>query len=546
MNDMKKLLMISVLCICTQSALFSQNNSDPYKMMRYQRYQSAIDIFKSNVQSNPVDSASNYWLGVAYIKKELNDTALQHFKKLVQTSPNILYKAGLAQALAANKKSTEAQNILATLIKPEQVHSQLVATAIGNAFAQNANLVKAETYYLQASNLQPTNIDNYILLGNNALKKGDGNAVYKYLTKAMTLDSNYVPTQFAFAKLYLNQKNPALYLPYLKKVLALDSMYTPAWYEMYRYAYYNDKANVKKYYAKYLDLSDKTEQQEYQLLVLDYNAKKYQNVIDRAKNILKDNESNVPVDLYKYLGFSYYKVNNLIDAYSYMIEYMEIQDSTKITNFDIYLTAQFAVRLQYKDAIAVNAIEHAFNTDTSSTNKKYYAGALVNHYITVKDKYNTTIWREKLLPFKGNNKVDMYKIGVAWFELDSLQRADSLFGQFVFLYPNEYKGIYMQAGIQAKLDSNMTTTTAAGYFEDFIDKVAGNTNAEYKPMLEQAYNYLGGFYLSKKDYGTALENYSKLLKLQPKSQSLKKTVADLKKYQNDIKDYNAQKYTPKK
>lgn len=475
---MKKLIMISVLCICAQLAVFSQKKSDPYKMMYYQRYQSAIDIFKSNVQSNPLDSVSNYWLGVAYIKKELNDSALQHFKKLVQIAPKTLYKAGLAQAFAANKKSNEAQNILALLVKPEEVRSELVATAIGNAYAQNANLARAETYFLQGANLQPNNIDNYLLLGSNALKKGDGNAVYKYLSKAIKLDSNYAPTLFAFAKLYLNQKNPTLYLPYLSKVLALDSMYTPAWYEMYRYAYYNDKANVKKYYAKYLELSDKTEQQEYQLLVLDYNAKKYQNVIEKAKVILKKNESNVPVEIYKYLAFSYYKANNLIDAYRYMIQYMDVQDSSKITSFDNYLTAQFAVRLQYKDDAALKIIEHAFNTDTSSTNKKYYAGAMVNHYITVKDKYHTTVWREKLLPYKGINKVDMYKIGVTWFELDSLQRADSLFAQFVYLYPEEYKGIYMQAGIHAKLDSNMTTAVAAGYFESFIEKVAGNTSAE--------------------------------------------------------------------
>ncbi len=527
---MRKLIIMCAIFLCTQSVLLSQNNQDAYKMMRYQRYQSAIDIYKGQIQHNPIDTSANYWLGIAYLKKELVNNALTHFKNMVVASPNVLYKAGLAQALAANKQKVEAQNILAMLLTPSKVTSQLVAIAIGNAFAQNANFATAKSYYLQATKLQPANCNNYLLLGNNALKMGNDTSANTYFTKALSLDTNYAPTHFAFAKMYINQKKAALYVPYLKKTLALDAMYTPAWYEMYRYAYYNDKQNVKKYYAKYLDLSDKTEQQEYQLLVLDYNAKKYQSVINRANEILKNDESNVPVDLYKYVGFSYYKLNNIIDAYSNMIEYMEVQDSTKITSFDTYLTAQFAVRLQYKDAAAVKAIITAFNTDTSKINKKYYAGAMVNYYITANDTYNTTIWREKLLPYKGINKADMYKIGYAWFQLDSLHRADSLFAQFVSLYPNAYKGIYMQASIQAKLDTSMATNNAANYFEDFIKKVGSTNTANYKPMLQHAYNYLGGFYLYKKNYGKALENYLKLLQLQPNNQPLKKTVADLKKY----------------
>ncbi|MBK7308674.1 MAG: hypothetical protein IPI88_17765 [Chitinophagaceae bacterium] len=44
----------------------------------------------------------------------------------------------------------------------------------------------------------------------------------------------------------------------------------------------------------------------------------------------------------------------------------------------------------------------------------------------------------------------------------------------------------------------MSAGLAVPYFESFIDSVHNSTKAEYKPMLEQSYNYLGGYYLKQK------------------------------------------------
>ncbi|MBK9486037.1 MAG: hypothetical protein IPO01_12790 [Chitinophagaceae bacterium] len=152
---------------------------------------------------------------------------------------------------------------------------------------------------------------------------------------------------FPWQNLYF-AKAVDLYLPYLKKTIAKDSLFTPAWYELYRYAYFNEKENMKKYYTRYLQLSDKSEKQEYQLLVINFNEKKYKTVIEKAKILLQEENSDVPVEIYKYLGFSYFQMNNLKEAYASVTQYLEVQDSAKLKRYDFYLAAQVASRIKEK------------------------------------------------------------------------------------------------------------------------------------------------------------------------------------------------------
>ncbi|MBL0202599.1 MAG: tetratricopeptide repeat protein [Chitinophagaceae bacterium] len=298
---------------------------------------------------------------------------------------------------------------------------------------------------------------------------------------------------------------------------------------------------MKKYYTRYLQLSDKSEKQEYQLLVINFNEKKYKTVIEKAKILLQEENSDVPVEIYKYLGFSYFQMNNLKEAYASVTQYLEVQDSAKLKRYDFYLAAQVASRIKEKDSLALSYIINEFNADTAAANRKFYAIALVNHFIKAKDGYNTALWSEKLLPYRGINKVDLYRIGVTWYNIDELDKADSILTDFLSRYPAEYKGIYMKAGILAKKDSAMSAGLAVPYFESFIDSVHNSTKAEYKPMLEQSYNYLGGYYLKQKDYDASLTNYSSLLKLQPANKEVKKAIADIKTYLQKVKTYEKNK-----
>ena len=536
-----KIILLTAVIFCN-AALHGQGIDDGLKMMKYQRYQSAIEIFKKLAAVNNDDDNAAYWLGIAKIRNKNTAEAITYYNQTGEKLKRPLLLGGLANAYAAAGKKNDALKTLSLFDKgAEAITEEDIAAAIGRVYTELKDFSKAETYYKRAAAINKTDPENYYLLGTNSFKKADGTAAYKYFNQAISMDSNYAPAYFSLAKIFISQKAIDLYLPYLKKTVAKDSLYTPAWFELYRYAYYNDKKNSKNYYTRYLQFSDKTEKQQYQLLVLDFNEKKYKSVIEKAKLLLQEEDSDVPVEIYKYLGFSYFQMNNLKQAYKSITQYIEVQDSAKLKRYDFYLVAQVAARIKEKDSIALSYIINEFNADTTSANRKYYAIALVNHYVRAKDDFNAALWSEKLLSYKGMNKVDLYRIGVTWYNINELDRADSVLTEFVKNYPAEYKGIYMKAGILAKKDSTMSEGLAVPWFENFIDSVGNTTKAEYKPMLEQSYSYLGGYHLKQKDYTGSLDNYSNLLKLQPYNKEVKNAITEIKNYLQKLKVYEKNK-----
>jgi tetratricopeptide (TPR) repeat protein len=537
---MKKIFFPITLFLFTIGAK-GQTLENGRAMLRYQRYQSAQDVFTALLKTDPNDSLALYWKGQALLQGKEIPKAVEHYKTALAGKHSYLLSAGLAQALAAGNNKTAAQVSLGPAPSlPERIDNAVVAMAVARTYTEMKDFAKAEKFSQRATALQPANAEALVQSGNIALRMGNGSLAYTFFKKAIKADSSYLPAYFSLAKIYISQKASDMYMPLLGKIISQDSMYAPAWYELYRHAYFNDKSNVKKYYTKFLDLSDKTDQQETQLLVMDYNEKKYANVIARSTKLFADEDVQVSAEIYRYVAFSYYKINKPDEAYTNMVRYMQTQDSVKLSSYDRYLAAQLAARRKNMDSTALGFVEDAYERDTTMANKKFYAMSIVNHYVTSGDKYAATVWREKLLPLKGINMVDMYRIGVAWYEFNELDKAEKLFIQFNNLYPEEFKGVYMQAGIKAKIDSNMLAGVAVPYFEDFVGKASLNMATEYKPMLEQSYNYLGAYYLNKKDYGKALEYYSLLLKQKPTSADLKKTVAGLKKYIKEMDEYNNQ------
>ncbi len=538
---MKKIFFLLLLFICVQS--FSQSLQDGIKQLQYQKFQSAVNTFETLIKQNANDSLAVFWLGETYIKNKDANKAYNLFIEQKSLKNAAFIKIGLAHANAALglRKEAELQLKNDGFDNASNVNSEMLCVAIGRAYVDIYKFEKAISFFTKAKQLNPSNPYNLIMLADVSIRNADGSAAYKYYTEAIKLDSNYAPAYFGLAKIYISQKNPSFYLPQLLKAVSKDSMFVPAWYELYKHAYYNDKSNAKKYYAKYLEVADKTQKQAYQLLVMDYNAKKYSNVITKAKELLADKESDVPVEFYKYVAYSYYVTKNNSEAYNNMLHYIDVQDSNKITNFDYYLTAQFAARLQKKDSIAIGILTQEFDRDTTTKNKLIYGNAILFYHTTKKDNVKSTIWKEKMLPLTKYNKVDMYNVGLSWYNIKEFGKADTIFQQFIAKYPKEFKGIYMIAGIKAQVDSTSQTGDAVTYFQQFVDSAKNNTTADYKPMLEQSYNYLGAYYLSRKEYAKALSYYNVLIKYQPSSKSLKSTINDLKKYLRDMEKYNKSK-----
>ncbi len=537
---MIKLIIITIAALAMNITAQAQDYKKGIALMQYQRYNSAAENFSALLQQKPDDGAAVYWLSEAFIKNKEPEKAEAMLNKQSATlKAQDIAQVTAARIMIAKDKKAEAGVILGRKMFTDTaaVKDLMLAIALGRTYTADGKFNLAESFLLRAHSLQPFDPYVPVLLGQNGYAKADGNATFKYFTQALNVQADYPAANFGLGRLFKAQKNPETYLPYFNKAVATDSLFAPAWYELYRYAYYNDKAKTNYFYNKYLETADKTEKQEFQLLVVDYNNKKYEKVIATGVAMLADNEANPPVELYKYLAYSYYVKKNNAAAYSNMLQYMDVQDSAKVKDFDRYLLAQFAARVVQKDSVAIKIIGKEYDRDTTSKNRYYYVVKLYNHYVDAKDPYNINVWKQALLPFKNYSRADMYKVGANWYDLNEFQKADAVFTDFVSRYPSAYEGIYMQGAVKAKLDSNNTEGAAIPYFTAFLDSTANNRTAEYKTQKAQAYAYLGSYYLSQKDYANALNNYQKLSVERPADADVKRTVFQIKKYLKDVKVY---------
>ncbi len=541
---MKREILLMITFLLSIGIINAQDSKTGIKLLQYQRYNSAIENFKIVLNQDPSDPIALFWLTEAYIKNKEADKAISFINAQTEAlKENQLTKISKAHILAVQNKKVEADKILSIKLFSDTAtnFNEMQCVALGRVYTDMQKYNMATAFFLRAYTLNPSNPFTMVQLGQNSYKKSDGAAAHKYFTKALEIEPSYTTANFWLGKLYKSQNNPDLYLTYFNKVIAKDSLFAPAWYELYRHAYYNDKTKIKYYYSKYLETADKTNKQEYQLLVLDYNNKKFVNVIKNGNAMLADKEADLPVEIYKYLAYSYYSTKNNDQAYKNMIQYVGVQDSIKLTSFDNYLLAQFAARLVKKDSVAINILAAEYLRDTSNKNKYFYASKIYNHYLLANEAFNKNLWKERLLPFKNYDKVEMYKVGVNWYDLNELGKADTIFVELLKKYPSAHESNYMIGAIRAKLDSNYSEGLALPYFTKFLDSTVNQIGNNYKTQIAQVYEYLGGYYLSKKDYINTLVYYQKLLAEKPNDAKVKNTVYEIRKYLKDLKAYKKQK-----
>ncbi len=520
-------------CQLLGKSSISQDIPAGKKMIQYKRYTTAEKVFSQLMEKDRTDSVAAYWFGQSLLLHKEGKKAVTHFLSGLQKNNSHLVNAGLAEAYASIGQTERAKVILNRIEKKAGEHyNEELGNALARAYIRLSDFTKAEEHFKNVLHNSPGNKESLRLLGNLAMEKMNGSEAYDYFQASITADSNYAPALFDLARLYLLRKEPANYLPALWRTLSKDSLFAPAWYELYRHAFYHDKAELRYYYSHYLEVADKTPDQEVQLLVMAFNAKNYQKVIERARLMVKQRHVVLPAICFRYTGISHYFLGEYSLAWKDMAHYLEIREPENTSSYDIYLAAKVAMHTQHKDDLAVSVITSAFFNDSLAQFHSQFAATLANYYLSEKDSIQTTLWKERLLPFKNYAKDDMYKVALSWFALGKPDRADSLVAAMLHRDPEAYKALYLQAWIRAGRSFLTKNTVAAGYFETFLEKTTGVNTIEYRSMKEQSYHYLGDFYMATKNYPLALTYYKSLVKYHPRDKALSKTIRDLSKWKN--------------
>ena len=183
---------------------------------------------------------------------------------------------------------------------------------------------------------------------------------------------------------------------------------------------------------------------------------------------------------------------------------------------DFELKAKLLNTFPGNEEQVIQNLEVAFTKDTALANKATYASKLADAFKKTGNKTNEAKWLGIAYQLNDHpTNLDLYYSGHGTYSAGEYQKADSVFAIYTEKYPEHIQGYYWRAKSNALLDSTMENGLAIPHYEKVIEMGLADT-AKNKSLLIQSYGYIGAYEANvKKDFEFALEEFQKILELDP-------------------------------
>lgn len=456
------------------------------------------------------------------------ESAEKLFRKGMEVAPTSpLCYIGLGHLMAfrkdmngCNAQFTKAEEIMNTKSnKVDKLVKQQALLKMAEACLMESNpqLDKALVYLNSALPFNDKNPEVYIQLGDYyRLRDGinQSNAIAQY-NKAIELDSKSTRAILRKGMLYKRVQNWDEGLNYYNEAIALDPSFAPA---------YREKAELLKdaarypqaieAYARYKELNENCRvNQRYAMFV--YLAKDYKNSLVELEKALPCNDKNEY--MYRVLGYTCYETGDYAKGLEYINTYFDLASKSgrvKISGGDYGQKGKLLSKTG-QDSLAVEVLKKALAEDPSY-NDGYNDIASI---LMKQKKYAEAAgyYEQKIARSESPAPIDYYYLGQSRYRNKEFMLADTAFAMATSKYPdaNFWRG-RCRNGLEANPDQP-TEGLAKPFHEKFI-QLAGSEQRSIeanKKNLMEAYNYLGIYYLIKKDYECSRAAINKTLELDP-------------------------------
>ncbi len=514
---MKKFLTIGLACLTIGASAQLQ---EAIKLTDKEQFEKASSAFKQIVQAQPNNGETWFYMGENFFANDRTDSAAAAYGRGVEVNPNFpLNYAGLGKVLHEQGKPSEAQvqfdkaTELAVLKSNKYTKEQIAATyreeAEGLLAGNNPNYDAALALLQKAIDLYPKDPEAYIVKGDALFERNprDGSAPLENYKKAMELEPLNAKPVARKAFMYYRANNFPSSIDEYTNAIKLDPGFAPAYRgraEAYFKARDFDKATADM--EKYLDLntgsiSARVRNAQFLFLVTKYdeslqeiqaleNEGVQSMVLKRLKafDLTEKGEyaaANTAMQLYfaeqpdeKVISVDYEYAGKIYQGLAKDTSLIRSTDSAAVISYDskaaemylkaanmdpakdyLYLEAAKAFTDAKEYGKAVSAMRQKVNSPRPEVNDWYYLGAMAN--------------RAKLY-----------------------QTADSAWAEYITKQPNIYQGYLYRARSQAGMDTaDVKTWSAKPYYEEVILKMKPVEQPTHKADLEEAYNYMGLYYL---------------------------------------------------
>lgn len=535
------------LCLAGFAATaFAQTHKEGEEYYKADQFENARELLNRSLSNSGTDKAvSDYYLGLIALRDGKKAEAQKFFESGIAENAAYGYNyVGLGTIYMLDGNEKEAKKVFKEAEKfAKKDASMQVAIARAYDMADPAKyseqiadrIKKARKYKLE-------NPDIYIFEGDVLARQKDwGGAGAKY-EMAANYDNNATDAYVKYANLF-TMVNPDYAIKMLSKLLEHNPASALGQREIAN-AYYNNKdyKNAAELYGKYVKNPAHFKQDENRYAFLLFYGGDYQNGYDFASKLLKNDPSNFTAQRYQFMNAA--QLKSMSDQLLPLAEalYKAHKANPKVNKFapiDFTLIAdEFSRAKRGEDAVGVLKEAIAEMPDNASFNKdlamKYvnvnqianaadaYKGYLAK---TEEPGYNDFVQQATFSFYAGVETKDNPELSNKYFE-ETAEYANKA----AKILPDNYKPVKFLGDIaKQKADKENVASAAVPAYEQAIALLEASADpSRYKNDAKDMYNYMGNYWLDKKDIAKAKEYFNKYLQYDPQNEAYRKFVEGLK------------------
>ena len=516
---MKTLLTIGLSCVAFGG--FAQLQQ-AIKLTDKEQFEHAAKAFEAIVKASPTNGEAWFYMGENYYANDRTDSAEAAYRKGIDVNSQFpLNYAGLGKVLRGQGKTAEAQQQfarateVATLKTNKYSKQQIAATyreeAEGLLAGSDPDYAAALALVEQAIELYPKDPQAYILKGDALFGRNprDGSAPLENYKKAMELEPQNAEPLARKAFMYYRANNFTASIEEYNNAIALDPGFAPAWRGRAE-AWFKqrdfDKATADM--RKYLELNSGSTSARVRNAQFLFLVGKYAESLKEIQALEQEGVQNIV--LLRLKAFNLTEEGRFAEADSTLQDYFRKQQVGKVIGADYQYAAKIAQGLGKAQAQAIQAgtLATAPVPYDSLAGEQYMKAVSLDHSLdylyleAAKAFTDARVYTKAVdamrMKVKGPRPEvnDWYYLGAMANRAKMFQTADSAWAQYISKQPNIYQGYLYRARAQAGMDTaDVKTWAAKPYYEEVIAKMKPEEQGRAKADLEEAYNYMGLYYL---------------------------------------------------
>jgi tetratricopeptide (TPR) repeat protein len=502
-----------VFIVSFSGILVSQDIKPAIRLLQEEQLNSAKSYLEDLSVKYPLDAVVSYYLGVAYLRSHLPDSAELAFRKGLELNPSEpLNYAGLGgiDLIHGNKENAvkNFEKVKKLAVKKISPLLEVVNACKNDTILDSFN---SEKFIGLAGDINSKDPNLHIVSGDYYVVGRDYGKAANAYERAIYYDPNSYIAYVKLGRIYGEAKNYGESLKALLNAIKIDSngllVYRYLGDLYYTYGQYNE---AKFSYEKYLERGEITSAIEERYAYILFFSKNYEECDTALDKLIAMNPDN-PV-LYRLKAYVSFETEKYPEGLQYIDKFFRVQDTGKIIATDYIYYGRLLIRNQ-QDSLGLIELVKAAEMDSLKTET---FEEIAKQYSKLKQHEPAVYWFKRLLEVKAENVENTwYQVGREYYMwaqdtitvTDSIERiaiysqADTAFTKLIEFKPDSYLGYLFRARSRARLDPETTTGLAKEDYEKALSVLETGDTLKNKNYLIECYRYLAFYFYMLNEKG---------------------------------------------